>query len=137
MLNARAAVGNLRKVVASEFFLLLETEWTVIGRDDLQMIALKAVPELFLMPLFAKRRRKNVFRAFKVGNIKVFDREIQILGASFGIDGKAAVARLTNFFKSLIAAQDARCRSELPPSPLSAIARDTASASAVVGRVSA
>ena len=105
MLNAGTTVRNLREVVASEFFLLLETEWTVIGRHDLQMIAFEAVPELFLMPLFAKRRCKNIFRAFKAGNIEVFDREIQVLRAGLGIDRKAAVARLPNLFEGFIAAK--------------------------------
>src|ERR1700689_3082728 len=75
------------------------------GQGSVEMIALEGRPELFLMPLFAKRRGEDIFRALKTGNIKVFDREIQILRARFGIDGKAAIARLPNFFESLIAAQ--------------------------------
>src|SRR5580704_135637 len=104
MLNARTAVRYLGEVVASEFFLFLETKWTVIGGDDLQMIPLETVPEFFLMPFFPKRRGKDVLRAFEIRDVKVFDREIQILWASLGIDRKAAVARLPNFLKSLMAA---------------------------------
>ena len=73
MFNAGPAVWNLGEVAASEFFLLLETEWTVIGGNNLQMIALETVPEFFLMPFFAKRRSENIFRAFETGNVKVFD----------------------------------------------------------------
>src|SRR5258706_6115247 len=62
MLNTRTAVRNLCKVVASQFFLFFETKWTVIRGDHLQMIALQSVPELFLMPLFAKGRVEYIFR---------------------------------------------------------------------------
>src|ERR1019366_7097909 len=98
-------VRYLREVIATEFFLFLEAEWTVIGGDDLQMVPLEAAPEFFLMPLFAKRWREDIFRAFKVGDVEVFDRQIQILRASFSINGKAAVPGLANFLESFIAAQ--------------------------------
>src|SRR5258706_2706798 len=73
MLITSTAVRNLCKVVASQFFLFFETKWTVIRGDHLQMIALQSVPELFLMPLFAKGRGEYIFRTFKVGDVKVFD----------------------------------------------------------------
>ena len=73
VLNAGTSVGNLREIVSPKFLLLLETEWAVIGGDDLQMIALETVPEFLLMPFFAKGRGKYIFRAFEIGNIKVFD----------------------------------------------------------------
>ena len=73
MFNARASVWNLGEIAASKFLLFLKAERTMVRRDDLQMIPLEAVPELLLMPFFAKRRRKNIFRAFKIRYVKVFN----------------------------------------------------------------
>src|SRR5204863_1239261 len=105
VLDAWAAIGNLREVVLPQFFLLFETKWTVIGGDDLQVIALESVPELLLVPLFAQRRRENILRAFKAGYIEILDGKIQILRASLRVDRKAAIARLPNFFERFVTAQ--------------------------------
>src|SRR6202040_2796503 len=103
--DARTAIRNLGEVVSSQFFLVLETKWTVVGGDDLEMIAFETVPELFLMPLFTQGWSKNIFRTFEIGNIEVLNWEIQILRAGFCIDGKTSIAGLTNFLESLMAAQ--------------------------------
>ncbi len=97
--------GNLREVVLPQFFLLFETKWTVIGGDDLQVIALESVPELLLVPLFAQRRRENILRAFKAGYIEILNREIQILRTSLRVDRKAPIARLTYFFERIVTTQ--------------------------------
>src|SRR5689334_808788 len=65
VLDARSAVRDLREIVDAELFLILEAERTVIGRDDLEIIHLQAAPEFVLVPLLAKRRSHDVFRAFK------------------------------------------------------------------------
>ena len=52
MLNAGTTVRNLGEIVAAEFFLLLETEWAMIGGDDLQMIALEAGSRVFPDAIF-------------------------------------------------------------------------------------
>src|SRR5205814_6724439 len=79
MLDAWAAVGNLREVILPEFFLFFETERAMISGDDLQVIALQSIPQLLLMPLFPQRRRENILRALKAGYVEILDREIQIL----------------------------------------------------------
>src|SRR5919204_3184077 len=45
MLDPGAAVGNLGEVADAEFLLIFKTEWTMIGRDDLQVIVLQSLPE--------------------------------------------------------------------------------------------
>src|ERR1700733_6308372 len=61
-----ATVGNFREVILAENFLILETEGAMIGRDDLQMIVLQAVPQFRKIFFFAQRRSENIFRAFKI-----------------------------------------------------------------------
>src|SRR5581483_4516360 len=73
MFNAWASVGDFRKVISSQFFLLLEAEWTMVGRDILKMVALKAIPQFLLMPFLAQRRGKHILRAFEIGSIHVLD----------------------------------------------------------------
>src|ERR1700683_3727991 len=67
MLHAGTAIRDLRKIIESHFLLLLETKGAVVGRDHLQMVTLQTIPQFFLMPLLAQRRRENIFRAFKSG----------------------------------------------------------------------
>src|SRR5271165_756938 len=105
MLYARTSVGNFREVVAAHFFLFFEAERTMIGGDHLQVVALKAVPEPFLMPLLAQRRCENVLRSLETRRVKVLERKIQILRAGLGVYGQSAVARLAHFFERLVAAQ--------------------------------
>src|ERR1700678_4398184 len=61
VLHSRAAVGNFCEVANPHFFLLLEAERAVVGRNYLQVIARQALPQFLLMPFFAKRRCKNIF----------------------------------------------------------------------------
>ena len=52
MLDAGAAVGNFGEVVAAHFFLFLEAERAVIGRDDLQVVVLRARSTVFPDAIF-------------------------------------------------------------------------------------
>src|SRR6266849_8987055 len=45
VLHTGTAVGNLGEIAAPQFLLFLETEWTVIGGDHLEVIALQTIPE--------------------------------------------------------------------------------------------
>src|SRR3981189_896568 len=103
MLDAGATIGNFGEIVFAQLFLLLEAKWAVIRGDDLQRVAGESLPKFFLMPFFAERRRENVLRAFKTGRVHIFEREIQILWASFRVGGQATVACFANFFERLIA----------------------------------
>ena len=105
VLDARAAVGNFREVVLAQFFLFLEAKRAMVGGDDLQRIVREPLPEFFLVPFFAQRRRENVFGALEAGSVHVFERKIEILRTSFGISGQAAVARLANFFERVVAGE--------------------------------
>src|SRR6266403_1389077 len=49
VLDSRSAVGNFSEIVFTHFFLLFETERTMVGGNYLQMILLQSVPEFFLM----------------------------------------------------------------------------------------
>src|SRR5262245_6966130 len=49
--DSGTAVRNFAEVIAAEFLLFLETEWTVVGRDHLKVISAKALPQLFLIRL--------------------------------------------------------------------------------------
>ena len=77
----------------------------MVRRYDLQVIALQAVPEFFLVPFLTQRRRKNVFGAFKIGHIEILDGKIQILRTGLGINGKATLPGLPYFLKSIITAE--------------------------------
>src|SRR5438046_7915617 len=79
VLNAGAAIGNLGEVVFAKFLLLLEAEGAVVGGDDLQRVFRQALPEFFLMPFFAERRREDVLRAFKAGRSEEHTSELQSL----------------------------------------------------------
>src|SRR5262249_21303216 len=103
MLDAGAAVGNLGEVVPAQLFLFFEAERAVIGGYDLQVIVSKALPELFLMPLFAERRSEDVFGAFEAGRVHVFERQIKILRTGFREDRQAAVARFADLFERIVA----------------------------------
>src|SRR6185369_13057924 len=48
VLDARSPIGDLAEIVAAEFFLLLEAERAVVGRDHLKVITSKALPQLLL-----------------------------------------------------------------------------------------
>ena len=76
MLHAGPAIGNFREVIASHFLLFFETKGAVVGGDDLQMVTLQTIPQFFLMPLLAQRRRENIFSAFKSGRVEILERKI-------------------------------------------------------------
>ncbi len=101
ILNARAAVGDFREIIDSQSLLIFETEGTVIGRDDLQMILAETVPELIEMMLFAERWSENVFGAFEVWAGQLIDRQEQVLRAGFGKSGDAPVAGFSNFVEGV------------------------------------
>src|SRR5260370_1694893 len=98
VLDAGAAIGNFGEVVLAKFLLFLEAEGAVIGGDHLQSIFGKTLPEFFLVPFFAKRRRENVFGAFKSGRVHIFKREIQVLRTRLGIGGEDSVAGVGDCF---------------------------------------
>jgi len=76
VLDAGAAIGNFREVVFAQFFLFLEAEGAVIGGNYLQGILSKTLPEFFLVPFFAQRRRENIFGALEARGVHIFEREI-------------------------------------------------------------
>jgi hypothetical protein len=73
MLDAGAAVWYFGEVVDAELLLVFETEGAVVGGDDLQCVVREAVPEFFLVPLFAEWRSEDVFGAFEAGGVHVFE----------------------------------------------------------------
>ena len=73
--HSGTAVRNFRKTVAPHFFLFLETERTVIRRDDLERIFLQPFPQFVLMPFFAKRRSEDVFGSLKIRPVEILDRK--------------------------------------------------------------
>ena len=103
--DAGAAVGNFCEVVDAELFLIFEAERAMVGGDDLKRVLREALPQFFLVPLFAERRSEDVFRGFEPGGVHVFEREIEILRASFGVGGDAAVAGFANFFERVVAGE--------------------------------
>ncbi len=98
MLDAGRAVRDFGEIVASQLLLLLHAERAVVGRDDLQVVRLQALPKFRLIRLFAKRRRHHVLRALEVVAV-IFNREEKILRAGFGERGNATVARLAHLIK--------------------------------------
>src|ERR1700685_4567036 len=44
MLHSRPAVGNFREIVLAHLFLLFKTERTMIGGNNLKVIALQSIP---------------------------------------------------------------------------------------------
>src|SRR5882724_8222402 len=105
VLNPRAAVGNLGEVVLSEFLLFFVTERTVISRNHLQVVAFQPIPKFLLIPLLPQWRSENVLRALKTRRIHVFQREIQVLRTSFGVNRQTAITGLTNSLQRVITAQ--------------------------------
>src|ERR1700730_10664002 len=103
MLDARTAVWNLRKVIPPQLFLFLEAKWTMVGRDGLERIARQPLPELFLIPFFAQRRREHILRALKTGGIHIVQGEVKVLRASFRVGGQSPIARLANLFERVVA----------------------------------
>src|SRR5258708_32541528 len=106
MLNAWAPVGNPGEVVFAHLFLLLKAEWAVIGGNHLQVILLEAIPQFFLVPFFAERRRKDILGAFKAGLVHIVQGEIKILRTGLGIYRQSAVAGFAHFFKRIIGTKE-------------------------------
>src|SRR5882724_632268 len=105
VLDAGAAIGNLGEIVLAELFLLLEAEGAVVGGNNLQSVFGEALPELFLVPLFAERRSEDILGAFKTGGVHIFQGKIQVLRAGLGVSGQAAVARFADFFERVVAGE--------------------------------
>ncbi len=102
VLDARAAVGNLREIVFAEDLLVFETERAVVGGDHLQMIVLQTFPEFRQVLFGAQGRRENIFRAFEIRPLQLFDGEQQILRAGFGESRDAAVARFAHLVERVL-----------------------------------
>src|SRR5260370_12328463 len=96
VLAARAAGRNFGEIVLAEFFLLLEAEGAVVSGNDLESVFGKALPELFLTPPRAERRREDVLRAFKAGAVHIFERQAQGVRARLDRTTEAAGAALTD-----------------------------------------
>ena len=105
VLNARAAVRDFREVVFAHFLLLLEAKRAVIGGNHLQSVFRQSLPEFFLVPFFAQRRREDILGALETGGVHVFERKIQILRTSLRISRQAAVTRFSHFFERLVAGE--------------------------------
>src|SRR6266704_1585198 len=75
----------------------------MVGGDNLQGVLREALPELFLMPLFAERRREDVLGGLEARRVHILEREIQILRACLGVSGEAAVPGFADFFERLVA----------------------------------
>src|SRR5262245_20546868 len=91
--DARNAIGNLRKVAAAHFFLLVEVERSMISSDSVDLAGLQRIPQGLLVRYFAKRRRHDIFRAFKVGPLGMRSVEHQIRNHGFDPETHAALAR--------------------------------------------
>ena len=103
MFDARTAVRDLREVIAAELLLILETERAVIGRDDLQIVALQPAPQLVLIELLANRRRHHPLRAFEIGLLVNAVIEEEILRTRLRVRGDAFVARARHFLQRVVA----------------------------------
>src|SRR5260370_1968920 len=103
--DARSTVGNLGEVVFAQLLLFFEAERTMIGGNHLQRILGQSLPEFFLVPFFAQRRREDVLRSFKSWNIEIFKRKIEVLRTGLGISGQSAVARLADLLESVVAGE--------------------------------
>src|SRR6266849_4624267 len=101
--DPRAAVGNLGEIVLAQLLLLLVTERAMIGGDHLQGILGQALPELFLVPFFAQRRREDILGALEAGYVEVFDGKKKVLRAGLSIGRQAAVARLADLLERFVA----------------------------------
>ena len=102
---AGAAVGNFCEVVLAQFLLLLEAKRAVVRRDYLKGVLRQSLPEFFLVPFLAQRRREDIFGALEAGSVHVFERKIQILRTSLGVGREAAVARFADFFERVVAGE--------------------------------
>ena len=103
--HAGQAVGDLGEVAPPQILLAFEVEWTVVGRDQLQVVLEQTLPELVVMLLRSQRRRAYVLRAFEAGPGEVIKTQVQILGAGLGKGGGAVVASLADGVERLFRAQ--------------------------------
>ncbi len=74
VLDARAAVGNFGEVVPAQLLLFLETERAMVGGNHLQRVLRQPLPQFFLMPFFAQRRREHIFGAFESRRLHLIER---------------------------------------------------------------
>src|SRR5215469_4911670 len=105
MLDARSAIGNFGEVIFAELLLLFEAERTMIGGGDLKKIILKAIPELFLVPLFAQWRSEDIFSSLEAGSVHVFEREIEILRTRLSVDRQSAIASFADLLECVVATE--------------------------------
>src|SRR5205823_4276054 len=82
--HTRQPVWDLGEIAPSHLLLSLEMEWTMVGRDQLQVILDQALPELIMVRLGSKRRRADILRAFEARPAEVFEAQIQVLRAGLG-----------------------------------------------------
>src|ERR1017187_6814714 len=101
----RNAVGNLGKIIFAHRLLRLEIERTVVGGDSLHEAVAQAVPENFLIPLVAQRRRHDKFRAFKLRFLRVGFVEREILDERLDGDAHAALPRGDGLIERFLATQ--------------------------------
>src|SRR5690242_12928651 len=100
ILDARHAVGNLRKVALAKLlaalapvFAALEPEVAVVGRDDLQVIRCDRLPERLLVRHLTEGWRANPLRALEVRSRQVVLGEEEVLEARLAVDWAATPAR--------------------------------------------
>src|ERR1043166_7857906 len=103
MLHAWSTIRNLREIVAAHLFLFLETEWTMIRRYNLEVVALQSIPQLFLMPFLAQGGSEYILCPFKSWRFEVFDRQVEILRASLSVHGKSTITRFSDFLEGIVA----------------------------------
>src|SRR4029077_15152625 len=99
VLDTRAAVWNFREIIFPQFLLSLHEEREVVCRNNLQCVLRQALPQFFLIPLFSQWRSEYVFRALETRHIHIFERQMKVLRARFGVGGQAAIARLAYFLE--------------------------------------
>src|SRR6185312_9532522 len=93
VLEARAAVRDLREVVPAEGLLPVPEERAVVGRDRGERIRANRFPQDVMIRRVARRRGVDVLRAFEVGLREVVNRPEEVLRARLTPDVPALLAR--------------------------------------------
>src|ERR1017187_633494 len=101
----RNPIGNLGEIIFAHRLLRLEIERTVVGGNGLHEAVAQAVPENFLIPLVAQRRRHDKFRAFKLRFLRVGFVEREILDERLDGDAHAALPRGDGLIERFLATQ--------------------------------
>src|SRR5262245_39272840 len=105
ILDTGSAIRDLAEVVSAKFLLFLETKWTVIGRDDLKIVAAKSLPQLLLIRLVAQWWRHDVLGALKAFLFVIGVIEKQILRAGLRKSRQSQIAGCLNFFECVVATE--------------------------------